>query len=306
MTFKFIRPIPADRGFAITKDTNTLTIFNKGGATQTALVFVPGWTCPAGYYQNQVPFFETRYSVVLKDNQGVGGTPLKSDSKTYVPGNADDLAELLKMARFEVVHLVGHSMGAEIAVILASKYGKELNVRTVTLIAPVTQDPIDTLPQGIVGKISKKLAHDIRKQIEKDGGISETVCEKVRLFLQLAKIADSVRMLAKPEATRRTNLEFWRYALTQEMVSVATAMEGMRLAGSEVTERLASLEIPILIIGGKNDQLIDSEKLTRVFGLPAVKHGKLLEGVTHFPHIERPDSVNNLIESFIRRMEARV
>lgn len=94
------------------------------GRGPLTFVFVHGFACDQSMWRFLVPHYETRARVVLYDLTGCGGSDLTAyDPEKYdsLHGHAADLLEVVdRYAKGEVI-LVGHSVGATIAMLAAAE-----------------------------------------------------------------------------------------------------------------------------------------------------------------------------------------
>jgi pimeloyl-ACP methyl ester carboxylesterase len=89
--------------------------FQVQGAGAPALVFVHGWCCNRGYWEEQLGHFARRYQVVAVDLAGHGKSGLQRDSWT-MPAFGGDVAAVVDKLGLDQVVLIGHSMGGPVIV----------------------------------------------------------------------------------------------------------------------------------------------------------------------------------------------
>jgi pimeloyl-ACP methyl ester carboxylesterase len=85
------------------------------GERGTPLVLVHGWSCDRTYWKEQVAEFASRHRLVLIDLAGHGESGLGRKEYTMAAFGAD-VAAVVERLKLEDVVLVGHSMGADVAV----------------------------------------------------------------------------------------------------------------------------------------------------------------------------------------------
>jgi pyruvate dehydrogenase E2 component (dihydrolipoamide acetyltransferase) len=68
-----------------------------------------------------------------------------------------------------------------------------------------------------------------------------------------------------------------------------------------VAPRLASLEVPMLVIWGKEDRIIPAEHANHA---PEGAEVSLLDGSGHSPHMEQAGELNRIVEEFLARVRA--
>lgn len=83
------------------------------GDKPVTLVFVHGWSCDSRYWNNQVPYFETRYRVVTVDLAGHGHSGMERTDYTMEAFGQDVNAVVDQIGARKVI-LIGHSMGGTV------------------------------------------------------------------------------------------------------------------------------------------------------------------------------------------------
>lgn len=97
---------------------NGIDLFYNIKGSGTPLILIAGFDCDSSYWSAVVPALVNNYQVILLDNRGVGKSSAP-DSPYTIKQMADDTAALLNYLGITKVHVVGHSMGGQIAQELA-------------------------------------------------------------------------------------------------------------------------------------------------------------------------------------------
>jgi len=85
------------------------------GSGETALVFIHGWSCDSNYWREQVPTFKQKYTLVMVDLAGHGGTG-GNRSEWTIPKYGQDVATAVSAIPNQRLILIGHSMGGPVAI----------------------------------------------------------------------------------------------------------------------------------------------------------------------------------------------
>ena len=110
-------------------------VLSSGDPSGTPVVFVHGNCSSATYWEETMLALPTGYHAIAPDQRGYGDTePLPIDATQGLDDMADDILALLKGLEIGRYHLVGHSMGGNVAMKMALK--DAANIRTITLVAP--------------------------------------------------------------------------------------------------------------------------------------------------------------------------
>ena len=84
------------------------------------VLLVAGLGGSAGYWAPNVDAFAARHQVVLHDHRGTGGST-RSEMEYSVELLADDLLRLMDHLKIDKAHLVGHSTGGAMGIVLGAK-----------------------------------------------------------------------------------------------------------------------------------------------------------------------------------------
>ena len=94
------------------------------GHGKSPIIFVHGYGCDQNIWRLLTPFFEPEHSLVLYDQAGVGEAgPATYDRIKYgsLEGHADDLIAICDALGLGPVLVIGHSVGATIALLAARR-----------------------------------------------------------------------------------------------------------------------------------------------------------------------------------------
>jgi len=180
----------------------------------------------------------------------------------------DRLAEYLdKFAQKPPYHIVGSSLGGQIAVEYAARYPEK--VGRVVLLCPSGMGSEERLP------------------------ITEGARHKDYTGLVASTFYD--RRLASPGVVKYYEQKFaskaWRKAFFQ-------TVRGTK--GHSVRETLKRVDRPVLVICGREDRIVDTHVVREAIeGLPNFRFVNLPH-CGHAPQLERPKIVNHLVLEFLR------
>lgn len=131
------------------------------GDSNVPFVFIAGMGGAASYWSAQVPFFESKFKVLTYDQRGTGKS---SRVKVLsIDQLADDLICMLDQLNLKKVHLVGHSTGAAIGLIVASRNPEY--VKSLVSYAGIHRaDPYRERVWGLRKKILQEMGPEIYAQ----------------------------------------------------------------------------------------------------------------------------------------------
>ena len=242
-------------------------IYYKDWGTGQPIFFHHGWPLSSDDWDAQMMFFLAQgYRVIAHDRRGHGRssqTATGHDMETY----AADVAELVEALDLKDAIHVGHSTGGGEVIRYVAKYGKGLVAKAV-LISAVTPLMVQTeanpegIPISVFGEIRQGTAFN-RPQYFQDFTIPFYGYNR-----EGAKISQGIRD------------NWWRQGM---MGSVKAHHDGIKaFSETDFTEDLKSVDIPVLIMHGEDDQIVPF-LLTALKAIKLIKNGTLIS-YPGFPH----------------------
>jgi pimeloyl-ACP methyl ester carboxylesterase len=107
------------------KINNVSIAYDQCGKADTTLLFVHGWCINKEYWDDQSKHFCKKYKVVALDLPGFGGSGKNRTEWTFEQ-YADDIHEFIRAEKLEKVILIGHSMSADILLLMDTKYPEDV------------------------------------------------------------------------------------------------------------------------------------------------------------------------------------
>jgi pimeloyl-ACP methyl ester carboxylesterase len=269
-------------------ETGPVRVVDTGG-DGPPLLFVHGL---AGLWQNwllNIPAFMGSHRVIAPDLPGFGGSPMPADGEISIHGYAETVDAVCEALGVQAPVVVGNSMGgfigAELAISFPTHVRKLVLVSAVGLsIEYVQREPLIALARAWAAAATRA------------GARSEVMIRRPRL-----------RRLALQSVLRYP--EKLSYPLAWELVQGAgkpgfiPAMEA--LTDYRFRDKLVQIEMPTLIVWGRNDMLVpvdDATEFERLIGANARK--EIFDDTGHVPMLERPSRFNALLREFIAGREA--
>jgi non-heme chloroperoxidase len=242
-------------------------IYYKDWGTGQPIVFHHGWPLSSDDWDGQMMFFvEQGYRVIAHDRRGHGRstqTATGNDMDTY----AADVAELTEALDLRDAIHVGHSTGGGEVIRYVAKYGKD-RVAKAVLISAVTptmaqsESNPDGIPMAIFDEIRENTATN-RLQYFQDFTLPFYGYNR-----EGAKVSQGVRD------------NWWRQGMMGGIKAHYDCIKAF--SETDFTEDLKSVDIPVLVLHGEDDQIVPFE-LTGVKAAKLLKNGKLIT-YPGFPH----------------------
>ena len=242
-------------------------IYYKDWGTGQPLVFHHGWPLSGDDWDGQMMFFlEQGFRVIAHDRRGHGRSSQTSDGHDMDTYAADVAALTEALDLRDAIH-IGHSTGGGEVVRYAAKYGKD-RVAKAVLISAVTpymlqsEDNPGGAPISVFDEIRVGTATQ-RPQYFQDFTIPFYGYNR-----EGAKISQGIRD------------NWWRQAM---MGGIKAHYDGIKaFSETDFREDLKSLDIPVLVLHGEDDQIVPFAIGGKIVG-NYLKDSKLIS-YPGFPH----------------------
>jgi pimeloyl-ACP methyl ester carboxylesterase len=270
----------------------TIAYFDEGNTPdKETIVFIHGLGSYAPAWQKNIRTLSQKYRCIAIDLPGYGKSS-KADYKISLLFYAQIISEFADSLNLGTIHLAGHSMGGQIAMVTALTYPTK--IKSLLLIAPAG---IETFTEGEkewfrTAVSAKGVMLTPLDQIEKNIGHNFYKMPKEASFM----ISDRYAMTGAGD-------EFlWYCNAIPKCISA--------MVDQPVIRDLPSISHPTLIVMGKADQLIPNRFLHGGSAQKIAKKGgqlipnsqvEVLPKAGHFVMYEKSEEVNRLIEAFLQK-----
>jgi pimeloyl-ACP methyl ester carboxylesterase len=249
-------------------DTGTVAIaYDTAGTGDPAVVFVPGWSCDRTYFAPQFEHFAARHAVVTVDLRGHGeSSRIEPGAGIYaISAFADDVLAVAETLGFIRPVVVGHSLGALVALECAARAGA---VRAAIMVDP----------PPITDEERKAFFRDSFEAVADDDDGSWR-----RQFVE--------GMFLPTDTARREDIVDGMTQLPRQIAAAALRS----IADFDGVAALQAVDVPLLSIGSAepSDTAADLRR-----ACPSITIGQTV-GSGHFIQLEVPDQVNLMVERFL-------
>ncbi len=261
------------------RDVDALPVGWREAGAGPAVLFLHGLGMSRTGFDPQLAALAERYRCIAWDMPGYGASPPPADELTF-PFLADSVAALLDRLELASAHLVGLSMGGQIA--LHAVLTHPDRVRSLSLLDSSSAFGLD----GTDPDEWKRLRLGPLEQGSEPAEFAEQV----------------LRGVMGPHATDSQVAE--AVATMSRITAPALAASVRNLVTHDVRGRLGEIAAPTLVIVGELDEetpLAYAEALRD--GIAGAELA-IVPGVGHLSNLEAPVAVNALLASFLDRVEA--
>ena len=240
------------------------------------LVLLHGFGTNKDSWLRFVRHLPRQYRILVIDLPGHGDSHFDVESSYAAPALAEQIISILSALDVQTFHLVGHSLGGWVSVLLAAKQPDAVLSLTLMdsagLVPPLTSDFQHALARGenplLVG------------EIEDFDHLLDYVFHKRPMIPWPGKTVLAQQFVARAER----NKKIWR---------------DLEHNPKEVTASLGSIKSPVLVLWGENDRIIDKSVVARFIRLVPQAISVMISGCGHSPMTERPRETALYVQQFL-------
>jgi pyruvate dehydrogenase E2 component (dihydrolipoamide acetyltransferase) len=242
------------------------------GTGDAPILLIHGFGADLNTWMFNQPVLAERRRTVALDLSGHGGSTKVLDFALDAAGFAADIDHLLAALAIDRVHLVGHSMGAAIA--LSFAMSQPDRVASLTMIAPagLGREINAAFIDGFVKMERRRDAQEVLRLLVHDPDlVGRAMVEDVLRYKRLDGIAAALAAIA---------VEWFPGGVQREALAAL----------------VPALAMPVQIVWGRDDRIIPVAHAEALAGRVPVH---LLDNVGHLPHMEKANEVNRLIAALV-------
>ncbi|MBS0365436.1 MAG: alpha/beta hydrolase [Proteobacteria bacterium] len=248
--------------------------YHVTGAGEPAIVLIHGWASDSAYWNAQLGILRPLYTVVTLDLAGHGASGANRNDWS-IARYAQDVAAVVRQLSNRRIVLVGHAMGATVALAAAPLVGERL--------------------RGII-------AVDALRSIGQPPPAAAEVRQRVAPFE--SDFVGSTRKLVRESLFRRDadNTLVQKVAYDMSLEPPAVAIPSLTaLLSTDLAPVLAAVHVPVYAI---NSDLAPTDAVRIRKALPGFRLD-VLEHTGHFLMMEAPDRFNPLLLKDIQALAER-
>lgn len=254
---------------------DTFIYYETAGHGQEAVLFVHGSFATSRWWQPAVAQLPAElYAAYLPDLRGCGRSGRPEEAEGYaIERQAEDLAALIEALGLHGLHLVGHSMGAAIALTYGVQHAERL--RSLVLVSTPSPEGTPTPPEGYA--VLEEMREDRALLLR---GLASTMP---------ARPPDALVQQLVDDAQGQARVAFR---------ATAEAMAAWRLP----VEAMSQLRLPVLLMWGDQDVIVDRAVQTQLLlSIPGANNLEVFRGCGHTPMLERTEAFVAALRSFLEQ-----
>ena len=239
------------------------------------VVLIPGTLGHRASWLKQIGALSDRFRLLLFDPRGAGETP--DPGTPFTPDDlADDVVAAMDAAGIERAHLVGHSLGAYLALLIAARWPDR--ARRVVAAAPTLY--MDPYLLSVMDLWEALACSDVSDH-------------ELHLGLVLLAFGRETFERLVPAVVR----EMDRRPMARD--TIRRYVECDRL--QDLRGMAGRVDAPVLVVCGSEDALPGPGQARAVARAVAGARVEILVGLGHSPHLEAPPAFNRLVATFLTR-----
>ena len=252
------------------------------------------------YLESLAALAETGRRVVFYDQLGCGRSDRADESLWTVETYVDEVGAIRDALGLDTIHLFGNSWGG----MLAMEYALTGPSGVASLV--LASSP-SSVPQWIeeTARLRRELPDDVQAVLDRHEAAGTTGDPEYEAACEVFYRRHVCRLPEWPEYVLRS------FAFIAEHGEVYRHMNGpseFHVVGTlrnwDVTDRLADLRVPTLVVTGEHDEATPEINRTVSSAIPGAE-SVILPGCSHMAHAEEPAAYCRLLDEFMSRAEAR-
>ncbi|MBU0532650.1 alpha/beta hydrolase [Candidatus Micrarchaeota archaeon] len=263
------------------------------------IAFQGGWTTHPAVYLAQIRDLASQYGVLTMENRGHWHSRLgNSTPNTYIDDLVEDFKAILDAEKIEKIVITGHSMWGAAAMHFYHKYPER--VLGLVLVAPAYTDPRKLgfmKNYDFLHPISEKLA-SLAGHATGFDFVKRHVLSRTPLAWHALRFVLLVTFLK--EAKNQEDVEkMIKNVYRADIKAMSMSMQALFLMNGNLREKAREIEVPVLIIGGKQDSLIHPESLEELADYVPNAKLEIWNEVAHFPMLTYPARFTHRVVQFL-------
>jgi pimeloyl-ACP methyl ester carboxylesterase len=253
------------------------------GGDGPPLLWIHGWSANWQSWLLTIPYFMREHRCIALDLPGFGASDMPS-TPISIQGYAKTVDALCRALGVDRVAVVGNSMGGFVGAELALTFPTRVERLVLVSAAGLSQEHLRREPLVAIARMLA-VGHPYASRYE-------------RVFASRRRLRRLVMQLVLRYPERLSPALAHELILSSGKPGFVPALDA--LMSYSFRDRLSEIEIPVLIVWGRNDMLVpveDAQEYEDLIGANA--RAVIFEDTGHVPMIERPSRFNALVSEFL-------
>jgi pimeloyl-ACP methyl ester carboxylesterase len=258
------------------------------------LVIVPGGPARPAAYLGDMGGLSARRELIPFDQRGVGDSPPADPSRYRLDRVVDDVEALRAHLGLSTIDLLGHSAGANVAVIYAARHPER--VRRLVLLTG-GQRVLGIAPIGIKEAVEARS----KESWYAAARAAEAELAKLPADVDPARVAALRAGAMDPFLYGRWDDAAQAHAIAHPQAPAAAAgfYSGVEVDTAQLRSDLAGLAAPVLVVAGELDFAPTPSTASAIAEVFPNGRVAVVPGGGHFPWLDCPDAFTAMIADFL-------
>lgn len=262
--------------------------YNTIGTGKTQILFLHGFCASQHTWDYMVDFFDKeKYTLIFIDLLGHGNSSVDKSFDYSIISQANIVNDFINFLGLKDFIIIGHSYGGSIALLLSVLYGKSLSIKNLVLIdAGAYAEEIPFFIKQLHNPVLLSLISFFRVLIPKN----------IAGYFVLRNLYFNKKLVSK----NRIN-KYSKFFSGQQFKAIVKAAQKIIPDDFEsYIKKYPLINIPSLIIWGKNDSVISLSAGKRLKMELNNSELKIIDNCGHIPQEEKPEDTFNNIKNFLQ------
>lgn len=259
-----------------------------GSTTQPPVIMVHGWDGYTGVWENTVQALQVDYFCIVPDLLGFGDSDKPTGADYSIDAQSRRVLALVDSLAVHRFALIGHSMGAMIAMHIAANLAPERVTKLVS-VGGTTGGKLTGLIDRVAGPTRQLIRHApwLMPVVRTAGEIPPIGKAMFRMFFHDMNVIPYADWAEK------------RRRVFQPGSAVPSDKTRIAVKAVDLVPDLHKLTVPTLIIHGEQDGTVPVEQAKRAAAHISQSQLRLLPKCGHHPMIEQPDAYFETLLAFL-------
>jgi abhydrolase domain-containing protein 6 len=248
----------------------------SGDANNPPVFLVHDWMSHRGVWQQTIRALEAKYYCVAPDLLGFGASDKPVDADYALPAQAQRILKLADQLGFSHFSLIGHGMGAQLALYIA------------TVLAPQRVDKLLSVAGAVTGQFSDR----VEKQDMRLAGLARKIPALYGMARSLANFSPFVNWAFRAWIydMKALPLKAWeadRLIACNQLCAIPYADAAKSMRATSLVKYLHKIKGPNLLIHGEEDGSVPVEQATLARDIIPNNNFALIKKCGHYPMYEK-------------------
>jgi pimeloyl-ACP methyl ester carboxylesterase len=272
----------------LTIDGHRIAYLTAGDPSAPPLVLAHGWLLHAGFWRQTIEAFRDTHYCIAVDLLGLADSDKPANADYSIPAQAKRVLALADALALKKFTLIGHSMGGQIALYIASVLAPERVFRLVDV------DGVST------GKL--------------DPYVTRFMLPRLRMAVGKPWLWTLSRRMSRLYPVARVEFQTWFYnfnaipfadwgpereAAMQPGMDISAVRCGEAILAADLSNSLARIKCPTLVIFGDHDRVVPISEGHIVHEKVANSHIVVFDNCGHFPMLEQTTRYLDVLRFFL-------